>query len=316
MKKGKSALLLRLMFIEFLLGIFCFGIVMPQYTQGFMASFIDKMNRAETIDGPKILLMGDSNVLYGVRSDMLEEAIGMPVVNMGLHGGLGQTMCMDIAKDTICANDIVIALPAHYFYPGHVSDPSLAWIMLENHLDLWKGVNFRDYLPLARGFPVYIRKAADLWINDQGNENNAGDLSRKERNQWGDIISSGDENIMPDGWLPDNNFVQTVDADLMAYYNDYNDFVVSKGGYFMLASPPIIEPGVKGRKELVTMRQEEVETYINFPFISDSAEYIYPTEYFSDTNYHLNNTGRVIRTQQLIKDLKAWMEENYNSGSI
>ncbi len=316
MKKGKSALLFRLLFIEILLGIFCFGIVMPQYTQGFMASFIDKMNRAETIDEPKILLMGDSNVLYGVRSDMLEEAVGMPVVNMGLHGGLGQTMCMDIAKDTINADDIVIALPAHYFYPERVSDPSLAWIMLENHPDLWRGVDLRDYLPLAEGFPVYIRKAIDLWANDLGNENSIDDLSRGERNEWGDIIFSGEQNVMPGGWLSDNYFVQNVEPDLMDYYNDYNDFVVSKGGYFMLASPPVIEPAVEGQEEVVEIRQKQVEAYINFPFISDSAEYVFPIEYFRDTNYHLNNTGRVIRTQQLIKDLKAWREENYNSGSI
>lgn len=314
--KDQRSLFFRLAFIILLVGIFCFGLVMPQYSQGFMASFIDKMHRAETIEGPKILLMGDSNVLYGIRSDMLEDVLGMPVINMGMHGGLGQTMCMDIARDTVDENDIVIALPAHYSFPAGVKDANLAWLMLENHTDLWKGVDLNDYAYLIRAFPTYIRKAIDLWINDLGNENSANDLSRGERNEWGDAISSGDKNVMPDGWLSENSFVRDVSSDLMDYYNNYNDIVTAKGGYFILASPPIIKPSVEGEEELVNMRQKQVESYIQFPFISDSENYIFPTEYFSDTNYHLNNMGRIIRTEQLIKDIKLWMEENYNNDNV
>lgn len=312
-EKNRLTLFYRLLLIVFLVSIFCFDVVMPQYSQGYMASFIDKMHKAEMTDEPKILLMGDSNVLYGIRSDMIEDALGMPVINMGMHGGLGQTICMDIAKDTVHENDIVIALPAHYSFTTGVKDANLAWLMLENHMDLWKGVNLNDYIYLVRAFPTYIRKALDLWINDLGNENNVNDLSRGERNEWGDAISSGDENVMPNGWSLENDFVKNVNSDLMDYYNDYNSIVTLRGGYFMLASPPIIEPCVEGDEDVVNIRQTQVESYIQFPFISDSKDYIFPTEYFSDTNYHLNNMGRIIRTEQLIKDIKAWMEENYNN---
>lgn len=306
---------MRLMFIGLVVGVFCFIEVMPQYSQGYMAAFIDKMDRAATIKGSKVLLIGDSNVLFGIRSDMLEDALGMPVVNMGMHGGMGQTMCMDIIQDVIQEGDIVVALPAHYYYPAHVTDANLAWLMLENHVELWRGVDPRDYLSLVKAFPTYIRKALDLWINDLGNDNNT-DLSRRDRNKYGDIISSGDENSMPDGWRTGDGFMASIDVDLIEYYNKYNLFVSEKDGYFMMAAPPIIEPSVEGNEQIVDKRQEKIEDIANFLFISNSREYIFPIEYFGGTNYHLNNTGRIIRTQQLIKDIKKWMKEGRDNNVI
>ena len=59
---------------------FVFGIVMPQYRYNYNASLIDKEARLKSLDEPKIVLVGDSNVAFGFNSQMLEEAMGMPVV--------------------------------------------------------------------------------------------------------------------------------------------------------------------------------------------------------------------------------------------
>lgn len=59
----------------------------PQYLGNYQASLIDKVERLESIQEPKIVLIGDSNLAFGIDSERIEEAFGMPVVNMGLHGG-------------------------------------------------------------------------------------------------------------------------------------------------------------------------------------------------------------------------------------
>ena len=61
----------------------------PQYLGNYQASLIDKVQRLESIHEPKIVLIGDSNLAFGIDSEKIEEAFDMPVVNMGLHGGLG-----------------------------------------------------------------------------------------------------------------------------------------------------------------------------------------------------------------------------------
>ena len=89
---AKGVLLLVVLFL------FCFEIVMPQYLYGFNASIIDKVQRAESIKEPKILLIGNSNLVFGIDSEMIEEEIGMPVVNMGVHAGLGNAFLDNMSR--------------------------------------------------------------------------------------------------------------------------------------------------------------------------------------------------------------------------
>ena len=42
--------------------------------------------------------------------------------------------------------------------------------------------------------------------------------------------------------------------------------------------------------------------------ISDFNDYRYPTSYFYNTYMHLTDEGTKARTQQLIKDLQAYMD--------
>ena len=72
--------------------------MLPQYENGYCASLIDKVNRLKSINEPKIVLLGNSNLAFGIDSKMLEESMNMPVVNMGLHGGDGNAFHEEMAK--------------------------------------------------------------------------------------------------------------------------------------------------------------------------------------------------------------------------
>ena len=54
------------------------------------------------------------------------------------------------------------------------------------------------------------------------------------------------------------------------------------------------------------MEQKELDSDI----ISDYTEYFYPYHYFYDTDLHLTEEGAIVRTKQLISDLKNWMSDN------
>ena len=280
--------------------VFCFVLyVMPQYSFGYMAGFIDKLERAKAIAEPKILLMGDSNVAYGIDSKLLEEAMNMPVVNMGLHGGLGQTFCMDLAKPEIKQRDIVVILPAYYGYDSRLLDGTLAWLILENDLSLLKRVKIYDYTTLIMGYPAYLKKAINLWKSNMGNTTSDWEVNRKDLNEYGDVSSVGNDNVMPGGYLESETFsmYSNVNNDLMEYYNEYNQYVLSQGAVMVLTCPPIIEPLWDGQSDAAEKRQQEVIQALEFPVISDWKDYIYPEGYFYNTNNHLNDIGKVIRTE-------------------
>ena len=294
--------------------IFCFAVcvVMPQYKLGYMAAFIDKLEREENISGPKIVLLGDSNVAYGVDSGKIEEMLGMPVVNMGLHGGLGQTFCMDLAKKGIRQGDIVIILPGKYDYEAKLLDGTLAWLLLESDLTLLSRVNRQDYFTLLKGYPAYLKKAITLWKNHTGNLDDPVGKDRDDLNEYGDICSVGDVNIMEDGYIRTDPFCEDINYNLMDYFNEYNRYVQEKGAVMVLASAPILEPLLINGYSTAQRRQDELAQALEFPVISDCMNYIYPPEYFYDTNFHLNDRGKEIRTMQLVEDIKTWLNNREN----
>ncbi len=81
---------------------------MPQYLNNYMAALIDKNERLCSIDEPKIVLVGNSNLAFGINSAMIEEAFSMPVVNMGMHGGIGNPFNEQAAVQNVHEGDIVI----------------------------------------------------------------------------------------------------------------------------------------------------------------------------------------------------------------
>lgn len=139
---------------------FFFCAIFPQYENFYNASLIDKVNRVESIDEPKIVLIGDSNVAFGVRSELIEEALDMPVVNMGLHAGLGAAFHEEMAKLNVNPGDIIIICHLRFNDKDIMDETaaSLAWITIENHLELWKMIRLKDVPMMIKTFPTYMKK--------------------------------------------------------------------------------------------------------------------------------------------------------------
>ena len=59
---------------------------------------------------------------------------------------------------------------------------------------------------------------------------------------------------------------------------------------------------------------EEMLLSYGYTPISDVEDYMFEGRYFYDSDYHLNDLGAVLRTEQLIKDLKAVTQSSLSDG--
>lgn len=302
--------------------MFCFlyliaGCIMPRYKESYMAAFVDKYNYAQSIDTPKIVLVGDSNCAFGIDSEMLEKELNMPVVNMGLHGGVGDTFLMDCTKPIIKKGDIVIMAWAGYERGVGITDGPLAWMVLEDNAELWKYVNTKDYKVLYDSFPIYLKKCINIWRRDYKVQGTApAPYNRRSFNLYGDIDTVGTENIMDGGYVDTVPYPTAINYEHIRYMNDYVSYIEQKGAVAVVAFSPIIMfDGQTSLDELNEHKKQLVEA-LNCSVISNFEDYLYPTDYFYDTNYHLNDMGKVYRTRQLIKDIQMWetarLEDNNN----
>lgn len=276
----------------------------PQYLGNYQASLIDKVQRLESIHEPKIVLIGDSNLAFGIDSEKIEEAFGMPVVNMGLHGGLGNAFHEEMARLNITEGDIYIICHCSYSDDGLLKNSELAWITLENHPSLWKILRKEDYLPMIKSYPVYLKKCIALWLTDSGNKMDEGVYSRAAFNEYGDIewADNGQEYIFKDGDI----FVPQISDNVCERLNDLNIYLKERGATLLIAGYPITKNETTPEAELYIKFQKELEEKLDVPVISDFTDYFYPENYFLNTEYHLNTLGKRERTAQLISDLKRY----------
>lgn len=80
------------------------------WVDGAMAK---KQALAEAIRVPKIAIVAGSNALFGVRSPLLEQAWGRPVINLAVNAGLLLPSILEQAKPALREGDIVL-MPLEY----------------------------------------------------------------------------------------------------------------------------------------------------------------------------------------------------------
>lgn len=310
MKRFLTKLLVCLLLICLLLVpiiAFDFLVVGNQYTQVYTGGILDKVARMESIQQPKILLVGNSNLSFGIDSARIEEAMGMPVVNLGLHGGLGNAFHEELAKPYIQKGDIVVLCPTD-FNNNEISDTILAWVTLEKHTDLWYTLRFSDLPGFLRAYPEYFLNAFKKRISHSDVPIYDDSYSRIAFNEYGDIALRPPLDDGPYLFTEGSTPVPAMDADCIARMNRYADYVRSRGASLVLTYCPIAKGDFTPAEEEYLALQEALTAQLNFPVISDIRDYFIPYAYFYDSIFHLTDDGVAIRTNQLIEDLLTWQE--------
>lgn len=289
-----------------LLGIFCFGIVMPQYEGNYQAALLDKVELLKNTEGPKMVLIGNSNLAFGIDSAQLEEAFGMPVVNMGLHGGTGNAFNEQAARLNVEEGDIYIICHTNYNDSDEIKNPLLAWITIENHLELYSFVRPKDWLSMVKAYPTYLRRCLTFWRTGTGNEETNDAYRRSAFNSYGDDYYPrpvSEENVDFSS-VKINHINETTAARL----NELNTYLTERGAKMVIAAYPVaVCETTPSEQEYYDMGKEMAEA-LDCPVISDFRDYRYDTSYFYDTYAHLTDAGVQLRTKQLIADLQGYLD--------
>lgn len=282
--------------------------IAPQYEQGYNASLLDKVERLKNLPGKRIVLIGNSNVSFGFQSDLIEKAYDMPVVNMGLHGGLGNAFHEKMATLSVHKGDIYVICHHTFADEGKIDDIELAWITLENHYDLYSLADKKDYPLLALGFPSYMKKAGVLWgmglFNKEAAKNYNADTdacySRDAFNEYGDVAYERKEGnfVFKEQQLPQ------INEECVNRLNKLNAYLESKGATMVVAGYPIGDGEFTPDREDFIAFQKQLQEELDCQVISDYTDYFYDYSYFYNSFLHLTTKGAEMRTKQLIEDLQ------------
>lgn len=296
---------------RFLLKLALFGLIlvgfllalMPSYSTNYSAVLLDKTRRLETVQGPKIVLVGNSNVAFGFDSAAIEKAFKMPVVNMGFTAELGNALLERAATRHVQRGDIYVLCHSNY---AEDDQPvySYLWYVIENHTEMLPLLRRQDILPFIGAYPTYVRNCLHSFVLGRRNRDIKDWYCRKTFNSYGDIDwpRTGPTFQFSGTSLPklDQASAQRINA-LAAVLQ-------KKGASLVIAGYPL----VTSKEHPVDLQgleafQRALEKAMKVPVISQFKDYIYPYEDFYNTSLHLTEKGAELRTAQLIQDLQRYL---------
>lgn len=305
MKKTIIFLVKCILLVTALLG-FSFLVVMPQYTGNYQASMVDKVERLITLEGPKLVLLGNSNLAFGMDSEHLEELTGMPVVNMGLHGGVGNAFNESVAKLNVCEGDIYVIVHDNWSDNDTIKNPELAWITMENHPKLWKLARPKDYKGLIKAFPTYLRKCLHMWATEIGNTEQTNAYRRSAFNEYGDNYYPRPQT---DGEIEfEKVTINWTSDEAAARVRKLQSFLEERGATLYVAGYPICVSDITPTEDEYDAFEKDLKEKLGHTkehpiVISHYNDYRYDLSYFYDSYLHLTDSGKVMRTEQLYEDL-------------
>ena len=259
---------------------------------------------------PRIILVGGSNVAFGIDSELMEQELGIPVINDGLHVALGIAPINEIRKN-LKPGDIVIISLEYYNFTDHQSffgqPPYLAdWVEIapERIWDLHE-----PYKQMPSIYTIMLQRKVNRQLNyflygfsyEAGRTFYAGD----QFNEHGDFIGHLGEHSQTKFEIADSVYPINLIEEAYVFLEDFNQFAQSQGALVFY------EAQAHRRTNCEKTGQKQLNRFFNLlktrttiPLLTKLDELCLPDDYFYDTPYHLNEQGRRIRTERLIVNLK------------
>ncbi len=305
----KKVLLIILIFLciyilEICLSFFLIG---NRYEASYCASFLDKMRRLEHTEGPKIILVGNSNLAFGINSPMMERELGMPIVNLGFHGGLGNAFHeeMVLQSKNITPGDYVIVAHSSYSHESDFKEMDLAWITLEHHVEYYRVIPKKDLYRFAIAFPQYVYHSAKLWAKGV-HFTASGPYARTVFNAQGDNIYPRKKGKYVLKGKP--KLMKSPTDECCNNLNALHDFVTANGAYMLIAAPPFMRGMYANEPDAIQQLENGLKGKLKADVISNFQEYVFPPHAFFDTDLHLIESARNRRTRLLISDIRRWQK--------
>jgi hypothetical protein len=272
------------------------------------AMYETKRVLAGDIKAPRrLLIAGGSGAHYTVNSKLLEEKLGIPVMNFALDGNLGLNAITPLVAEEVRPGDIVLLMPEYLMLMDDdgIGDRTVAFGMAIGRPGLG-GVPLKEVAQDAwlLGVPSLrnlTKSVVDLATKGQIEEyysdpvTERGDPTRtwERQGEWWKL-----------------KIGKPITKHSIARIQQFRKEVEAKGGNLLL-SVPIIYGDREDPKTMKNVEKTAEELSKIAPTIVDpkTLNVWEDSSKFADTHYHLQPEARIERTEQIARELEPILEE-------
>jgi len=269
-----------------------------------------KQASAEQVSGSRVLIVAGSNALFGIDSKIISEYWQRPTVNLGVNAGLGLPYILYKAKQIARPKDIIF-LPMEYAlfldegYPNaQIIDYALA-----------RDPPFLRQLNRVRQFQYVISMAPERWVQGLRKPIDSpvveGTYGAHHLDERGDQTHTSPEE------QGDAGRASVAAAKIWNYgeraskenggWKDIQEFAEwgRANAICMVAAPTVLLRQDKyslnlTEKNFFTTLPKKIQS-LGIPYIGQPSDFMYPSNWFFDTDHHLQDWARIRHTEKLVR---------------
>ena len=284
----------------------------PAVTNHYLGAFQDKLHRLRETPGERLIVIGGSNIAFGLNSDLLEATCSRPVVNLGLYAPLGMRHQMEMVRRHARPGDCVVISPEYELFQHRLEpfdDQSLRDLF--EHAPDARAYFYAETAPSVLEFADNSAfQEASRWIHRAYETLRR---SRKKRtytrtsfNQSGDVVAHHGQPAKPfDDSVPlELNRPETLNESIQLI-NGFAEDCRQKGVRVYVTFPPNPLSRQDALADVKQRLQKRYSDCLRVPVLGSPSSFVYQREQFYDTFYHLGKSAandRSVKLALLLQD--------------
>lgn len=280
------------------------------WEQNYLAASIDKHQRLRTTRSPRIILVGGSNLAFGIKSEELENELQLPVVNMGLHADLGIAFMLDEVERELTPGDTVVFSWEHdIFSTGAVESlgrqlvevrpASVLHLPASHWMDLIDRHGFAVLGNLARRTVLLRFETPPPPSSERAYKRHGFDAQGSYTGHFGKICAQPRLDALP---------VRQITEPILRRIEQFARRCQEQQVACFYSCPPQPESLLISMVEAIERNLTELSEIPNLVVLDAPRDHAYAPEAFYDTSYHLTEKGAQERTRRLIATLRPHLQ--------
>ncbi len=270
-----------------------------------------KMAIAQQVQAPRrILIVGGSGAHYTVDAALMQTQLGIPTINIATDGPIGLDVILPSVTDAIQPGDIVILIPEYLLllskdgfgdrsaqFGVAIGRPGLGNIPTKTLAQEMMLLGTPSLRAVTKSTLDLIEKGQLTgYYSDPITANGDPTVTKSRSGDWWKL-----------------NIRESVSPYVLQRIRQFKQEVESQGATLILGLSWIYASD--DPTTLTNIRKTAEELGKIAPVLYDEVSLNVKTDsqLFADTHYHLNHTGRRIRTTELVQQLQSVMGDQLNS---
>ncbi|WP_303316568.1 hypothetical protein Q4Q34_07105 [Flavivirga abyssicola] len=299
---------------NFLVRTFCFVLCMlliaiigfilpatPRASKSLLFAKIKKDSLLVNVEKPRLVLVGGSNLSFGINSKLLKDSLLVNPINTGVHAGIGLKYMLDSTEPFVKEGDIIIVAPEYSQFYGNTffGGEMLLRTVFDLNRNEVKRLSIEQISNISKSLFKY--SFSKLKPTEYFNIKESDVYNVNSFNEYGDVYTHW--TMESRKFSPDKYFSEPFNDHILKDLKEFEKKVKIKKAT-LLVTFPCYQLSSYNKNINKIKKVEEVLKSLDFYLLGDSKRYVMSEKMMFNTPYHLTKEGVDNRTKLLIEDLK------------